>query len=104
MKQHFLSNFYKFALDKTIGKGTFGKVKLGVHELTGERVAVKILEKDKIQDVNDVERVAREIHILKMIRHPNIIQLYEIIETPKQLYLIMEYANGGELFDFIVKN
>lgn len=91
-------------IDKTIGKGTFGKVKLGVHELTNERVAVKILEKDKIQDVNDVERVAREIHILKMIRHPNIIQLYEIIETPKQLYLIMEYANGGELFDYIVKN
>lgn len=54
--------------------------------------------------MNDVERVAREIHILKMIRHPNIIQLYEIIETPKQLYLIMEYANGGELFDYIVKN
>jgi 5'-AMP-activated protein kinase catalytic alpha subunit len=91
-------------LSKTIGKGTFGKVKLGIHNLTGEKVAVKILEKDKIQDVNDVERVAREIHILKMIRHPNIIQLYEIIETPKQLYLIMEYASGGELFDFIVKN
>ena len=91
-------------LSKTIGKGTFGKVKLGIHNLTGEKVAVKILEKDKIQDVNDVERVAREIHILKMIRHPNIIQLYEIIETPKQLYLIMEYAQGGELFDFIVKN
>ena len=64
-------------------------------------MAIKILEKDKIQDVNDVERVAREIHILKMIRHPHIIQLYEIIETPKQLYLIMEYASGGELFDFI---
>jgi 5'-AMP-activated protein kinase catalytic alpha subunit len=91
-------------LSKTIGKGTFGKVKLGIHNLTGEKVAVKILEKDKIQDVNDVERVAREIHILKMIRHPNIIQLYEIIETPKQLYLIMEYASGGELFDFIVKS
>ena len=79
-------------------------MKLGVHSLTGEKVAVKILEKDKIQDVNDVERVAREIHILKMIRHPNIIQLYEIIETPKQLYLIMEYAQGGELFDYIVAN
>ena len=48
--------------------------------------------------------MSREIKILKMIRHPNIIQLYEIIETPKQLYLIMEYASGGELFDFIVKN
>lgn len=97
-------NVGHYLLSKTIGKGTFGKVKLGIHNLTGEKVAVKILEKDKIQDVNDVERVAREIHILKMIRHPNIIQLYEIIETPKQLYLIMEYASGGELFDYIVKN
>ena len=100
----FFANINLTVTDKTIGKGTFGKVKLGIHELTNERVAVKILEKDKIQDVNDVERVAREIHILKLIRHPNIIQLYEIIETPKQLYLIMEYANGGELFDYIVKN
>ena len=52
----------------------------------------------------DVERVAREIHILKLIRHPHIIQLYEIIETPKQLYLITEYAPGGELFNYIVEN
>ena len=97
-------NVGHYVLNKTIGKGTFGKVKLGIHNLTQEKVAVKILEKDKIQDVNDVERVAREIHILKMIRHEHIIQLYEIIETPKQLYLIMEYASGGELFDHIVKN
>lgn len=93
-----------YILGKSIGEGTFGKVKQGVHTLTGEKVAVKILEKDKIQDVADVERVAREIHILKIVRHPNVIQLYEIIETQKQLYLIMEYANGGELFDYIVAN
>lgn len=71
--------------------------------MTKETVAIKILEKEKICDLSDVERVAREIHILKLIRHPNIIQLYEIIETPKQLYFIMEYANGGELFDYIVE-
>ena len=63
-----------------------------------------MLEKERICDVADVERVSREIHILKLIRHPNIIQLYEIIETPKKLYLIMEYASGGELFDYIVKH
>ena len=96
-----------YILSKTIGEGTFGKVKLGQHTLTNERVAVKILEKERIKDVSDVERVAREIHILKLIRHPNIIQLYEvittqIIETPKHLFLIMEYASGGELFDHIV--
>lgn len=52
----------------------------------------------------DVERVSREIHILKLIRHPNIVQLYEIIETPKQLFLVMEYMEKGELFDYIVEN
>ncbi len=78
-------------LEKTLGKGTFGKVKLATHIPTGEKVAIKILEKDKIVDVADVERVSREIHILKLIRHPNIIQLYEIIESPKHLFLVMEY-------------
>lgn len=91
-----------YILGKTIGEGTFGKVKLGTHILTGEKVAVKILEKERIVDVADVERVAREIHILKLVQHPHIIQLYEIIETPRQLYLIMEFCPGGELFDQIV--
>ncbi len=50
----------------------------------------------------DVERVTREIHILRRIRHPHIIQLYDIIETRKQLFLITEFASGGELFDYIV--
>ena len=67
-------------------------------------MAVKILEKHKIIEDIDVERVTREIKILKLARHPNIIQLYEIIETPRQLYLITEYVPGGELFDYIVKN
>jgi serine/threonine protein kinase len=92
-----------YMIDRTIGEGTFGKVKLGIHIGTQEKVAIKILEKDRIADVSDVERVAREIHILKLIRHPNIIQLYEIIETQKSLYLIMEYASGGELFNYIVQ-
>ena len=94
----------KYILGKTIGEGTFGKVKIGMHELTRARVAVKILEKSKIIDVADAERVQREIHILKIVHHPHVVQLYEIIETPKKLYLIMEYASGGELFDYIVRN
>lgn len=67
-------------------------------------MAIKILEKDKIHDQKDVERITREIKILKKVRHPNVIQLYEIIETEKELYMIMEYANGGELFDYIVRH
>jgi len=90
-------------MGSTIGEGTFGKVKEATHIVTGEKVAIKILEKSRITEVADVERVAREIHILKLIRHPNIIQLYEIIETHKVLFLVMEYADGGELFDHIVK-
>lgn len=66
-------------VEKTLGQGTFGKVKLAIHEVTEQKVAIKILEKEKIVDISDIERVSREIHILKLIRHPNLIQLYEII-------------------------
>ena len=64
-------------------------------------MAIKILEKHKIDDLNDIERVAREIHILKIVKHPNIIQLYEIIETKNRLFLIMEHCCNGELFNYI---
>ena len=91
-------------IDRTLGEGTFGKVKLGIHTITKEKVAIKILEKDKIQDQMDVDRIAREIKILKKIRHQRVIQLYQIIETEQDLYLIMEHANAGELFEYIVQN
>jgi len=93
----------QYVLGKTIGEGTFGKVRLGTHVLTGETVAVKILERLRVKEIADVERVAREIHILKRVQHSHIIQLHEIIETPDQLFLIMEYCSGGELFDHIVE-
>ena len=63
---------------KSLGQGTFGKVRIGTHTITNEMVAIKILEKDKIKDKADVERVTREINILKKVRHPNVIQLYEV--------------------------
>jgi len=56
-----------------LGSGTFGKVRIGTHTITGEKVAIKILEKDRIKDKGDVERVTREINILKKVRHPNVI-------------------------------
>jgi 5'-AMP-activated protein kinase catalytic alpha subunit len=64
---------HSFSLGKSLGQGTFGKVRLGTHLITNEKVAIKILEKDKINDKSDVERVTREIHILKIVRHPNVI-------------------------------
>ena len=63
---------------RSLGSGTFGKVRIGTHTITGEKVAIKILEKDRIKDKGDVERVTREINILKKVRHPNVIQLYEV--------------------------
>ncbi|CAK71237.1 unnamed protein product (macronuclear) [Paramecium tetraurelia] len=93
-----------YVIGKTLGFGTFGKVKMGIHEQSQEKVAIKILEKDRIVETADVERVQREIHILKLVRHPHIIQLYEIIETPKHIFLVMEMISGGELFDYIVQN
>ena len=91
-----------YLLSKTLGEGTFGKVKLGVHLLTGERVAIKVLEKDKITDKGDVKRVTREIQILKHIQHPRIVNLLEVIEKPRHIYLVTEFVAGGELFEFIV--
>ncbi|CAK80597.1 unnamed protein product (macronuclear) [Paramecium tetraurelia] len=98
------STLGNYAIGNTLGEGTFGKVKMGTHLQTGEKVAIKILEKAKFEDESDVYRIAKEIEILKKLRHPHIIQIYEIIDTDKEIYLIMEYASGGELFEYIVKN
>jgi 5'-AMP-activated protein kinase, catalytic alpha subunit len=95
-------NIGHYIIGRTLGEGTFGKVKEGLHIHTGMKVAIKMLEKERIKDLADVERVAREIHILKVVRHPNLIQMFEIIETAKFLYLIMEFCPGGELFAQIV--
>ena len=62
------------------------------------------MEKSRIKDKKDIERISREIKILKKVRHPNVIQLYEIIETESELFLIMEYCQNGELFDYIVSH
>lgn len=77
-----------YIIGKTIGEGNFSKVKLGTHLLTNERVAMKIIEKSKITEAADVKRITREIQILKLLKHPNVVRLYEIIDTPRHLYII----------------
>ncbi len=91
-----------FILEQKLGEGTFGKVILGTHILTKEKVAIKILEKNRISH-QDIKRIETEINILKTIHHKNIIQLYSIMQTSESIYLIMEYAEGKELFDYIVE-
>ncbi|GLI66826.1 hypothetical protein VaNZ11_010801 [Volvox africanus] len=96
----FMSN-YRFG--KTLGIGSFGKVKVAEHILTGHKVAIKILNRRKIQQMEMEEKVRREIKILRLFMHPHIIRLYEVIETPSDIYVVMEYVKTGELFDYIVE-
>jgi hypothetical protein len=93
----------KFILLRSLGEGSFGKVKEAMHVLTKEKLAVKILEKARIKKTEDLIRVKREIHILSKLNHPNLIQLYEVIETKCYYFLIMEYARHGELSKYIRK-
>uniref|UniRef100_A0A0K0D340 non-specific serine/threonine protein kinase n=1 Tax=Angiostrongylus cantonensis TaxID=6313 RepID=A0A0K0D340_ANGCA len=93
-----------YILRDTLGVGTFGKVKVGIHEATGYKVAVKILNRQKIKTLDVVGKIRREIQNLSLFRHPHIIRLYQVISTPTDIFMIMEYVSGGELFDYIVKH
>jgi len=92
-----------YIIKEIIGNGTFSKVKLGINKYTNEKVAIKLLEKKKITEKKDLERIFREMSIVKNLNHPNIIKTYEIFENEKYYYIIMDYCKGGELFDYIVK-
>ncbi|KAK9294331.1 hypothetical protein QLX08_011010 [Tetragonisca angustula] len=91
----------KYKLLKTIGKGNFAKVKLAKHVPTGKEVAIKIIDKTQLNP-GSLQKLFREVRIMKMLDHPNIVKLFQVIETDKTLYLVMEYASGGEVFDYLV--
>ncbi|KAM3594079.1 uncharacterized protein V6R79_001910 [Siganus canaliculatus] len=90
-----------YRLLKTIGKGNFAKVKLARHIFTGREVAIKIIDKTQLNP-NSLQKLFREVRIMKILNHPNIVKLFEVIETERTLYLVMEYASGGEVFDYLV--
>lgn len=98
--EFYLPNYH---LGKTLGIGSFGKVKVAEHVLTGHKVAIKILNRKKIKSMDMEEKVRREIKILRLFMHPHIIRLYEVIETPADIFVVMEYVKAGELFDYIVE-
>jgi len=93
-----------YILGETLGNGSFGKVKKARHQLTGHTVAIKILNRNKIKSLDVVSKIRREIQNLKLFRHPHIIKLYQVINTPTDIFMVMEFVAGGELFDHIVKN
>ncbi|XP_061420372.1 serine/threonine-protein kinase BRSK2 isoform X5 [Lethenteron reissneri] len=91
-----------YRLEKTLGKGQTGLVKLGVHCVTGRKVAIKIVNREKLSE-SVLMKVEREIAILKLIEHPHVLKLYDVYENKKYLYLVLEHVSGGELFDYLVK-
>ncbi|CAD6189965.1 unnamed protein product [Caenorhabditis auriculariae] len=91
----------KYKLLKTIGKGNFAKVKLAKHTITGQEVAIKIIDKTALNP-SSLQKLFREVKIMKQLDHPNIVKLYQVMETEQTLYLVLEYASGGEVFDYLV--
>ncbi|XP_023811960.1 serine/threonine-protein kinase BRSK2-like isoform X2 [Oryzias latipes] len=91
-----------YRLEKTLGKGQTGLVKLGVHCVTCQKVAIKIVNREKLSETV-LMKVEREIAILKLIEHPHVLKLHDVYENKKYLYLVLEHVSGGELFDYLVK-
>ena len=92
-----------YAVSGKLGEGTFGVVIKAQHKIASEKVAIKVLEKRRMQQADDIERVGREIQILKQLKHPHVVRLWEIIYAADRIYLVMEYCPKGELFQYIVK-
>ncbi|XP_040949288.1 CBL-interacting protein kinase 32 isoform X2 [Gossypium hirsutum] len=94
----------KYEIGRTIGEGTFAKVKFARNTETGEPVALKILDKEKVLKHKMAEQIKREIATMKLIKHPNVVRLYEIMGSKTKIFIVLEYVTGGELFDKIVNN
>ncbi|KAJ8511643.1 hypothetical protein OPV22_002077 [Ensete ventricosum] len=91
----------KYELGRALGEGNFGKVKYARHVVTGQAFAVKILDRKRIQSLKIDDQIKREIGTLKLLKHPNVVRLHEVSASKTKIYMVLEYVNGGELFDKI---
>uniref|UniRef100_A0A8C2EYA3 non-specific serine/threonine protein kinase n=1 Tax=Cyprinus carpio TaxID=7962 RepID=A0A8C2EYA3_CYPCA len=91
----------RFEVLETLGRGTYGKVKRAVERRCGKTVAIKSIRKERLRDDLDRAHIQREIEITASLVHPNIIRLYEVFESRERIVMVMEYASGGELYDYI---
>lgn len=94
----------KYEVGRTIGEGTFAKVKFAQNTETGESVAMKVLDRATIKKHKMADQIKREISIMKLVRHPHVVRLHEVLADRKKIFIILEFITGGELFDKIVKN
>ena len=90
-----------YEFDRTLGTGSFGRVKLAKQKSTGKYVAVKILKKSEIMKLKQVDHIMNEIRILTMIDHPFLVKIEGFTQDPKFLYVVLELVNGGELFTYL---
>ncbi|EGN93677.1 hypothetical protein SERLA73DRAFT_97615 [Serpula lacrymans var. lacrymans S7.3] len=97
------SKLGEYTVIQDIAEGTFGKVKMALHTITGQKVAMKYISKAVIHMTRTKTRVQREVEYMRTLRHPHIIKLYEVISTPTDIIIVLEFA-GGELFNYIVAN
>lgn len=93
----------RYEIGRLLGQGTFAKVYYARNLATGQTVAIKMIDKDKIVRTGLMDQIKREISIMRMVRHPNILQLFEVMATKHKIYFVLEYAKGGELFNKIKK-
>ena len=92
-----------YDMEETLGQGHFAVVKSARHVFTGLRVAIKVIDKLKLDEVSKTH-LYQEVRCMKLVTHPSIIRLYEVIDTQNKLYLIQELGDGGDLYDYIMKN
>ncbi|XP_015954854.1 CBL-interacting serine/threonine-protein kinase 23 isoform X2 [Arachis duranensis] len=94
----------KYELGRTLGEGNFAKVKFAKNTITGDNVAIKILDKEKVLKHKMINQIKREISTMKLIRHPNVIRMYEVMASKTKIYIVLEFVTGGELFDKIASS
>ncbi|XP_022371801.1 serine/threonine-protein kinase SIK1 isoform X2 [Enhydra lutris kenyoni] len=92
-----------YDVERTLGKGNFAVVKLARHRVTKTQVAIKIIDKTRL-DSSNLEKIYREVQIMKLLNHPHIIKLYQVMETKDMLYIVTEFAKNGEMFDYLTSN
>ncbi|GAB2218257.1 hypothetical protein Droror1_Dr00001476 [Drosera rotundifolia] len=95
----YAGNIGKYKLGRTIGEGTFGKVKMAKNSVSGEMVAIKIIDKVMVMENNLIYQVQREIQTMRLLNHPNIVRIHEVLGTRSKIYIVMEYVSGGQLSD-----
>ncbi|KAM5275448.1 serine/threonine-protein kinase SIK1 isoform 1-T1 [Hipposideros larvatus] len=92
-----------YDIERTLGKGNFAVVKLARHRVTKTQVAIKIIDKTRL-DSSNLEKIYREVQIMKLLNHPHIIKLYQVMETKDMLYIVTEFAKNGEMFDYLTSH